>query len=86
MGNNTNAVRISATIPAHLAAYLEQYQRTHKLQTRSQALTEAVLALRELELRLGYEELGRAQRNGEVTYPSFDATDGLDLEDAGKWR
>jgi metal-responsive CopG/Arc/MetJ family transcriptional regulator len=86
MSNSTNAVRVSVTIPAYLAAYLEQYQLTHKLETRSQVVTEAVLALRELELKRGYEELGRAQRNGEVTYPSFDATDGLDLEDAGKWR
>jgi metal-responsive CopG/Arc/MetJ family transcriptional regulator len=86
MNNGTNVVRISATIPAHLAVYLEQYQRTHKLETRSQALTEAVLALRELEIARGYEEIGRAERSGELVYEDLTNLDGLDLEDAAAWK
>jgi metal-responsive CopG/Arc/MetJ family transcriptional regulator len=86
MNSSANAVRISATIPAYLAQYLEQYQRTHKLETRSQALTEAVLALRELEITRGYDEIAQAERSGELTYDDLTNGDGLDLEDVTAWK
>jgi metal-responsive CopG/Arc/MetJ family transcriptional regulator len=86
MNDSVNAVRISATLPAHLAQYLEQYQRMYKLETRSQALTEAVLALREQEITRGYDEIARAERSGELTYDDLTNGDGLDLEDAAPWK
>jgi metal-responsive CopG/Arc/MetJ family transcriptional regulator len=86
MNDGTNAVRISATLPAYLAQYLEQYQRTHNLETRSQALTEAVLALRELEITRGYDEIAQAEHSGELTYENLTNGDGIDLEDAAAWK
>jgi metal-responsive CopG/Arc/MetJ family transcriptional regulator len=86
MNDGANAVRISATLPAYLAQYLEQYQRTHKLETRSQALTEAVLALREQEITRGYDEIAKAERSGELTYENLTNGDGLDPEDAAAWK
>jgi metal-responsive CopG/Arc/MetJ family transcriptional regulator len=86
MNNSTNAVRISVTIPAYLAAYLERYQLAHKLETRSQVVTEAMLALRELEITRGYDEIAQAERSGELTYDDLTNGDGLDLEDATAWK
>lgn len=73
----TNATRISATLPADLSAYLDEYQRQHGLESRSAALAAAVRALRDQELEAAYRELGEAQRLGLETYPP-DNTDGLE--------
>lgn len=75
----TNATRISATLPAELAQYLETYQQTHGLETRSAALAAAVRALRDQELEAAYRELGEAQRLGLEVYPP-DNLDGLDAD------
>ena len=77
MTNTTNAVRISATLPPELANFLDEYQAVHALESRSAALAEAVMALREQSLQEAYRELGDAQRAGLETYPP-DNTDGLD--------
>ncbi len=84
MRSDTNAARLSATIPVELLSFLETYQRDHALESRSAALVEAIQALRQRELQRGYEELGRAQREGLEVYPS-ENTDGLNLEDQA-WR
>ena len=77
MTSNTNAVRISATLPAELAKYLDDYQASHALESRSAALAKAIVTLREQELYEAYRELGDAQRAGLGTYPP-DNSDGLD--------
>ena len=78
MTSPTNAVRISATLPAELATFLDQYQTEHDLGSRSAALAEAVRALREQALSKAYRELGEAQRAGLEQYPP-DNTDGLSV-------
>ena len=77
MTSNTSAVRISATLPRELAAFLDEYQAAHALGSRSAALAEAVNALRDQTLHAAYFELGEAQRAGLEQYPD-DNTDGLD--------
>ncbi|MFK7603189.1 MULTISPECIES: CopG family ribbon-helix-helix protein [Deinococcus] len=74
----TSATRISATVSADLADFLDEYQQTHGLDSRSAALAEAIRALRERVLDAAYQELGDAQRAGQETYPA-DNLDGLDL-------
>lgn len=77
MNGMTNATRISATLPPELSAFLDDYQQTHGLDSRSAALADAVRALRERELLAAYAELGEAQASGQETYPD-DNTDGLE--------
>jgi metal-responsive CopG/Arc/MetJ family transcriptional regulator len=86
MKSSTNAARISATVPEELMQYLESYRAKHNLSSRSEALSDAILALQELEMIRGYEELGAAQRAGQIRYPDLENTDGLDLEDATRWH
>ena len=83
MNQTINAIRISATIPAHLANFLEQYQKNHGLENRSQALSQAITALQELEMIRGYAEIAQAQATGQLTYEDFENGDGL--EDT-KWK
>ena len=73
----TNATRISATLPPDLTTFLDEYQQTHRLDSRSAALAEAIRALRDRELHSAYAELGAAQQAGRETYPA-DNADGLD--------
>lgn len=77
MSGMTSATRISATVATELTDFLDEYQRTHHLASRSAALAEAIRALRERVLDAAYQELGDAQRAGEETYPA-DNLDGLD--------
>ena len=77
MDGMTNATRISATLPPDLAAFLDQYQETHHLSSRSAVLAEAVRALRDQTLQDAYRELGEAQRSGQEAYPA-DNLDGLE--------
>lgn len=83
--NLSRHLKINATIPEHLLNFLESYQKTHDLPSRSAALAAAIRALQELELQRGYEALGAAQQRGEVAYPA-DSADGLELEDSAKWH
>ena len=83
--NLSRHLKINATVPEHLLNFLESYQKTHDLPSRSAALAAAIHALQELELQRGYEALGAAQQRGEVAYPT-DNTDGLELEDSAQWR
>ncbi|WP_420594785.1 CopG family ribbon-helix-helix protein [Deinococcus sp.] len=76
MSSSAKAVRISATLPAELAAFLDDYQRQHASNSRSAALAEAARVLREQVLYEAYRELGDAQRAGLEAYPP-DNTDGL---------
>jgi hypothetical protein len=84
MKDTSKTLKINATIPQNLLLYLDTYQETHQLRSRSAALSRAIMALRELELQRGYEELGKAQVENPAMYPS-DNLDGIDLEDP-KWH
>ena len=77
IGGMNNATRISATLPSDLAAFLNKYQETHNLGSRSAALADAVRALRDRTLQDAYRELGEAQQSGRETYPA-DNLDGLE--------
>lgn len=85
MNNTSKTLKINATIPENLLLYLDSYQKTHQLRSRSAALSRAIRALQELELQHGYEELGKAQLENPAMYPS-ENLDGIDLEDSKKWH
>lgn len=85
MNNTSKTLKINATIPADLLVYLDSYQKSHQLRSRSAAISKAIHALKELELKRGYEELGKAQIENPAMYPN-DNVDGIDLEDSAKWR
>lgn len=69
-GRLPTPVRIYATLPSDLAAFLTEYQTAHALPSLSAALAEAVTALRANELAEAYRELGEAQRAGSEKYPA----------------
>ncbi|WP_177183258.1 hypothetical protein [Deinococcus reticulitermitis] len=54
----SKGVRIHATLPPELVAYLDEYRRKHSLKSRSAALAAAVRALRDCELEEAYRKLG----------------------------
>jgi metal-responsive CopG/Arc/MetJ family transcriptional regulator len=85
MNNTSKTLKINATIPENLLIYLDTYQKTHQLRSRSAALSKAIQALRELELQRGYKELGEAQQTNLTMYPP-DTLNGIDLEDTSKWH
>lgn len=85
MNETSRTLKINATIPQNLLQYLDTYQETHQLRSRSAALSRAIMALRELELQRGYEELGKAQLETPNMYPA-ENFDGIDLLDAKKWQ
>ena len=68
-GGMSKDVRIHATLPPELVAYLDVYQRKQGLKSRSAALAAAVRVLQEHELEEAYQELGKAQRLGLESYP-----------------
>lgn len=67
---------ITATLPADLVAFLDEYRAAHASCSLSEALADAVRALRDRDLQDAYRELGEAQRLGLETYPP-DNLDGL---------
>jgi hypothetical protein len=80
---------ISARIRADLAEYLETYREKHSLATRTDALEEAILALkqreREQELREGYrqEALDYARCKNKDPWIDSDLKDTLEAIDRG---
>jgi metal-responsive CopG/Arc/MetJ family transcriptional regulator len=79
---------ITARIQGDLASYLEEYRTKHKLATRTDALEEAIRALRkrerDAELREGYrQEALDYARNGMDPWIDSDLKDTLEAIDRG---
>lgn len=74
------ARRVTVTLPAALALYLDEERQTHGLASRSGAVAHAVRALREKELAEGYAEYARS---GE--FVDLENGDGLEIGDGSEW-
>lgn len=68
--------RVTVSLPPALANYLEEYQKTHQIGSRSETIVQAIVALREKELAEAYADYARS---GEF----IDLETGEGLEEAG---
>jgi len=50
------AAKVSISLPADIADFVEQYQQTHRLSSRSEVFVRAIGLLREHELAQAYRE------------------------------
>lgn len=75
------AQRLTVSLSPHLARYLDQYQKTHHLSSRSEAVAQAIQALREKELAEAYADYARS---GE--FVDLENGDGLEESDGSQWR
>lgn len=75
-----NAQRLTVSLSPTLAAYLDAYQRTHQLPSRSEAVAHAIRALREKELADAYADHARS---GE--FVDLENADGLQASDGSEW-
>lgn len=78
---NTNQ-KISISLSPELLRYAEDYQKIHKLSTRSEVISLAIQALREKELLEGYKAMAE-----DYPDPLLDAgiSDGLLPSDETSW-
>ena len=81
---NTNQ-KISISLSPELLRYAEDYQKIHKLSTRSEVISLAIQALREKELLEGYKSM--AEDYAKNPDPLLDAgiSDGLLPSDETSW-
>lgn len=79
-----NVIKFSVSLPRPMMDYLDQYQRTHDLPSRSKVLFEALKALREKELAEGYRQ--DAEENGKNPF-LLEGTlvEGLEASDGTDW-
>jgi antitoxin ParD1/3/4 len=59
---NMYAEKLSVSLPAALAEFVEQYRTTHACKSRSQVIEHALLLLRQRELEQAYGEAARENR------------------------
>jgi metal-responsive CopG/Arc/MetJ family transcriptional regulator len=78
---------ITARIQGDLASYLEEYRTKHKLATRTDALEEAIRALkqreREAELREGYRQMALDYAKNPDPWLDSDLKETLEAIDRG---
>ena len=77
--NTTQRVKVS--LPPTLANYLEEYQKAHQISSRSEAIVQAIVALREKELAEAYADYARS---GE--FVDLENGDGLEESGGKKWQ
>jgi antitoxin ParD1/3/4 len=77
MGNSMQAEKLSVSLPTSLLQFVEGYQVTHNLSSRSQVIQMALTLLREQELENAYREAAK-----ESNIADWDSTiaDGLSDE------
>ena len=52
----STATKWTVSLPAELARFVENYQKTHDLESRSEVIAESLRALQEAELAKAYRE------------------------------
>ena len=79
MQKSMNTVRFTVSLPPDLAIFIEQYQKNHAIQNRSQVIASSLRAFQEAELAAAY----RAHALEWQTDPDKDFWDAADnLEEA----
>jgi Arc/MetJ-type ribon-helix-helix transcriptional regulator len=77
--------KVSVSLPEDLVRYAEQYQKSHRMSSRSEVLAEAVRALRERELAQGYRELADEYRARVDTLLDAGGAEGLEPSSEENW-
>lgn len=79
-------ISVSARLEETLVTYLDSYQQTHSVKTRSEALEQAIRALRERNLEQEYEAaIEEWDASGEAIVWDKTAGDGLEKEPREAW-
>ena len=73
--------RVTVSLPPALANYLEEYQKAHQISSRSEAIVQAIIALREKELAEAYADYARS---GE--FVDLETGEGLGEPGGKKWQ
>ncbi len=73
--------RVTVSLPPTLANYLEEYQKTHQISSRSEAVAHAVIALREKELAEAYADYARSSE-----FVDLETGEGLEEPGGKKWQ
>ncbi len=86
MQNNTTTTKLTVSLPADLARFLEHYQQTHKLASRSAVIAKSLRQLRDAELAAAYRTHAEAwQQDPEKDFwDSAAVSDGID-EKESQW-
>ncbi|WP_034341781.1 ribbon-helix-helix domain-containing protein [Deinococcus misasensis] len=85
MQQKQNAIKFSVSLPRPMMDYLEQYQHTHELPSRSEVLFEALKALREKELAEGYRLEAEEHSKNLLLMLEGTLNDGLETSDGIDW-
>lgn len=84
MVQDTNQ-KISVSLSPELLKYAEEYQKTHKLSSRSEVITHAMKALRERELFDGYKAMSEDYQKNPDPLVEAGINDGLEPSDETSW-
>lgn len=78
--------KFTVSVPSDLAKFLEQYQKNHKIASRSEVIARGLQSLRDTELATAYRNHAKAwQKDPEHTFWDEAAVaDGIDGEES-KW-
>ena len=74
------AAKWTVSLPAHLARFVERYQQTHALESRSEVIAQSLRTLREAELAQAYRNHA-AEWQSDLKHEFWDAAgiaDGLE--------
>ena len=77
--------RMTISLPSSLAHYLDEYQKSHGVGSRSEAMAHAIRALREQQLAEEYAALAQ-EHDPDRTVFLEGYTDGFEAGDGGEWR
>ncbi|WP_029482756.1 ribbon-helix-helix domain-containing protein [Deinococcus marmoris] len=79
-----SAQRMTISLPPDAARYLEEYQQSHQLASRSEAVLKAIQALRDQQLAEDYAALARENDPERARFLEGN-TDGLEASDGSEW-
>lgn len=77
--------KISISLSPELLRYAEEYQKTHKLASRSEVIALAMKALRDKELLEGYKAMAQDYQKKPDPLIEAGINDGLEPSDETSW-
>jgi Arc/MetJ-type ribon-helix-helix transcriptional regulator len=85
MNIRNTVAKFSVSIPAELANFLEDYQKEHKLSSRSEVISISLEKLREAELGKAYREHAKDWQSDsdQAFWDSAAADDGISTDESG---
>ncbi len=77
--------KISVSLSPELLRYAEEYQKAHKLSSRSEVIAHAMKALRDKELLEGYKAMADDYQKNPDPLVETGISDGLEPSDETSW-